>query len=92
MEKLWGYSFNKLGLPEDKSDKRILLTEPANNAKENRVKMAKIMFEKFGFGAVVFETQALLTLMSQGNTTGLVMDSGDGVSHCIPVFENMVLK
>lgn len=56
MEKLWGYSFDKLGLPEDKSSKRILLTEPANNAKENRVKMAKIMFEKFGFGSVVFET------------------------------------
>lgn len=30
--------------------------------------------------------------MSQGNTTGLVMDSGDGVSHCIPVYENIVLK
>lgn len=64
MEKLWAYSFNKLGLPEDKSSKRILLTEPANNNKENRIKMAKVMFEKFGFGSVVFETQALLTLMS----------------------------
>ena len=56
MEKLWGYSFNKLGLPEDKSNKRILLTEPANNHKDNRIKMAKVMFEKFGFGSVVFET------------------------------------
>jgi len=56
MEKLWNYSFNKMGLPEDKSNKRILLTEPANNARENRVKMAKIMFDKFGFGSVVFET------------------------------------
>jgi len=92
MEKLWGYSFDKLGLPEDKSGKRILLTEPVGNNKENRIKMARIMFEKFGFGAIVFETQALLTLMSQGNVTGLVMDSGDGVSHCIPVFENNIIK
>jgi actin-related protein 2 len=29
--------------------------------------------------------------MAEGHTTGLVFDAGDGVSHCIPVFEGMPL-
>ena len=91
MELLWTYCFdNKLGLPADKSDKKILLTEPALNPTKNREKMGEIMFEKFGFGGVAFEYQALLTLMAEGNTTGAVLDSGDGVSHVIPVYEGMI--
>lgn len=48
------------------------------------------MFEKLNFGGIKFEYQALLTLMAEGNTTGAVLDSGDGVSHVIPVFEGIV--
>ena len=91
MEHLWSYCFhNKLGLPSDKSDKQILLTEPAMNAQKNREKMGEYMFEKFNFGGVAFELQAILTLMAEGNVTGAVMDSGDGVSHVIPVFEGLI--
>lgn len=53
--------------------------------------MAEILFEKFGFGGVMFEIQALCSLMAEGETTGLVFDAGDGVSHCIPVFEGIPL-
>ena len=57
MEILWDYTFHKkLGLNEgNKDDKRVLLTEPALNPKKNREKMGEIMFEKFGFGRVMFE-------------------------------------
>lgn len=51
--------------------------------------MAEILFEKFNYGSVMFEIQALLSLMAEGETTGLVFDAGDGVSHCIPVYEGM---
>lgn len=91
MELLWNYCFdNKLKLAQDKKDLRILLTEPALNPTKNREKMGEMMFEKYNFGGVLFEMQALLTLMSEGNTTGTVLDSGDGVSHVIPVFEGMI--
>jgi actin-related protein 2 len=91
MEHLWNYCFHsKLGLADDKSDKKVLLTEPALNPVKNREKMGEYMFEKYNFGGVAFEFQALLTLMSEGNTTGAVLDAGDGVSHVIPVYEGMV--
>jgi len=92
MEILWDYTFHtKLGLSKtDKSDKRVLLTEPALNPTKNREKMGEYMFEKFGFGRVTFEYQALLTLMAEGNRTGAVLDSGDGCSHIIPVYEGII--
>ena len=51
--------------------------------------MAEILFETFGFGGIMFEIQALLSLMAEGETTGCVFDAGDGVSHCIPVYEGI---
>ena len=52
--------------------------------------MAELIFEKFGFGKCMFESQALLSLMAEGSTTGIVFDSGDGVSHVIPVCDGYV--
>lgn len=90
-EKLWHYTFHtKMGLPEDLSDKCILVTEAALQPKKNREKMADLIFDKFGFGYVMFETQALLSLMAEGKNTGCVLDSGDGVTHIIPVIEGQV--
>ena len=54
--------------------------------------MGKMMFEKYGFGSVLFEYQSLLTLMAEGKETGTVLDSGDGVSHVIPVYKGNIMK
>ena len=90
-EALWKYTFHdKMGLPKDLSNKGILVTEAALNPAQNREKMVELIFEKFGFGGCMFESQALLSLMAEGNNTGLVFDSGDGVSHVIPVTDGYI--
>lgn len=68
-----------------------MVTEAAVQPERNRALMAEKCF-KMGFGAVLFETQALLSLMAEGHATGLVLDSGDGVSHIIPVVEGQVQR
>eukprot|EP00762_Andalucia_godoyi_P000269 ANDGO_03244.mRNA.1 Actin-related protein 2 len=90
MEILWRYTFDqKLGV--DCKSSKILLTEPPMNPKKNRELMAEYMFEKFGFEAMNVAIQAVLILYAQGLMNGVVVDSGDGVTHIVPVYEGYVI-
>merc|ERR1712121_510795 len=51
----------------------------------------RIMFETFNMPAMYVAIQAVLSLYASGRTTGIVMDSGDGVSHGVPVYEGYAL-
>jgi actin-related protein 2 len=91
MDRLWQYTFgDKLGLA-DLRGYSVLLTEAPLNPVDNRRRMLQAMFERFGCDRVHVATQAVLTLYSQGLTTGLVVDSGDGVTHVVPVWDGFVL-
>ncbi len=68
-----------------------MLTEAPINPKANREKMTQIMFETFGTPGVYLSIQAVLSLYASGRTTGIVLDCGDGVSHCVPIFEGYCL-
>ncbi len=48
--------------------------------------MTEIMFEQFDVPALFLAVQSVLSLYSSGKTTGLVLDSGDGVTHTVPIY------
>ncbi|KAK5574988.1 hypothetical protein RB653_010243 [Dictyostelium firmibasis] len=84
---VWDYALKEKLKVSNPRECKILLTEPPMNPVANRQKMIEVMFEKYGFQAVYVAIQAVLTLYAQGLLTGVVVDSGDGVTHIIPVYE-----
>jgi len=88
---VWDYTFGPDKLNIDPSECKVLLTEPPMNPTRNREKMIEVMFEKYGFDSTYIAIQAVLTLYAQGLLTGVVVDSGDGVTHICPVYEGFAL-
>jgi len=97
MEKYWEHCIFKY-LRCEPEDHYFLLTEPPLNAPENREYTAEIMFESFNVPGMYIAVQAVLALAAgwtskdaEQTLTGTVIDSGDGVTHVIPVAEGYVI-
>ncbi|KAJ6139558.1 Actin-related protein 3 [Penicillium samsonianum] len=98
MERFWSNSIFKY-LRVEPEDHYFLLTEPPLNPPENRENTAEIMFESFNCAGLYIAVQAVLALaaswtsskVTDRSLTGTVIDSGDGVTHVIPVAEGYVI-
>ncbi|EYC14864.1 hypothetical protein Y032_0039g51 [Ancylostoma ceylanicum] len=90
MERVWQHVFaNELRVSP--SEHAVLLTEAPLNPRANRERMTQIMFESFRVPAMYVAIQAVLSLYASGRTTGVVIDSGDGVTHTVPTYEGYSL-
>ncbi|KAM5205523.1 actin-related protein 3B isoform 4-T8 [Hipposideros larvatus] len=86
-------------LRAEPEDHYFLMTEPPLNTPENREYLAEIMFESFNVPGLYIAVQAVLALaaswtsrqVGERTLTGIVIDSGDGVTHAIPVAEGYVI-
>lgn len=98
MEKFWEQCIFKY-LRAEPEDHYFLLTEPPLNLPENREYTAEIMFESFNVPGIYIAVQAVLAIAASWTTrdvgsrtlTGCVVDSGDGVTHVIPVVDGYVI-
>ncbi|KAL5969268.1 Actin-related protein 3B [Taenia solium] len=86
-------------LRAEPEDHYFLMTEPPLNTPENREYLAEIMFETFNIPGLYIAVQAMLALVAswgarkagERSLTGTVIDSGDGVTHIMPVVDGYVV-
>ena len=85
MENVWGHIFtNELRVyPKEHN---VLITD-SSYLKENREKIAQIMFETFNLPGLCIFNPGVLSLFSEGIFTGVGIDLGDGVSQFVPVYD-----
>lgn len=90
MERIWSHIYTE-ELKTLSEEHPVLLTEAPLNPRANREQAAQIFFETFNVPAMYISIQAILSLYASGRTTGVVLDSGDGVTHAVPVYEGFAM-
>ena len=90
MENIWRHIYTRLGVQTQ--DHPVLLTEPPLNPYPHREKAAEILFETFSVPGIFISIQAVLSLYASAATTGAVLDCGDGVTHCVPIYDGFALS
>lgn len=91
MERIWQYLYSD-ELKILSEEHPVLLTEAPLNPRKHRDMAAQILFETFNCPALFMSIQAVLALYASGRTTGVVLDSGDGVTHAVPVYDGFAIQ
>uniref|UniRef100_UPI00358FD47A uncharacterized protein isoform X2 n=1 Tax=Myxine glutinosa TaxID=7769 RepID=UPI00358FD47A len=81
---LWHHCFYTV-LRAAPEEHKLLITEVPFNPPNNRERMAEILFEEFEVPTLCITIPAHLALFASGPTSGLVVDSGDSVTHAVAV-------
>ena len=85
---VFNHVFSKLGLnSQEIKEHPVLITEPLLNPYTNREKIAYSLMDNLGVPALFFASQPILSLFSTSNTSGTVLESGEGVTQSCVIYE-----
>jgi len=90
IECLWHHTFYS-ALRIDPSAHNVLFTESPTATRESRERLVHLMFEVFSTPGIYIQSTANLALFASGRTTGMIVASGAGVSHVVPIYEGYTL-
>eukprot|EP00947_MAST-08B_sp_MAST-8B-sp1_P003449 g3449.t1 len=65
---------------------------PPDGVSAQRGRAAQIMFEQFKVPGLFISTTPVLSLFAAGRTRGVVVESGEGVTSVVPIFEGVPLQ
>jgi len=86
MEHLINHCFAEMECVPESTN--VVLTQPPFNPRDSLEKWATAMFESFQVPRLAVVPQGLCALYASGRVTGVVLDSGDGVTTVSPVYDS----
>ena len=85
---IFNHIFSRLKLDSEEIKYHpVLISEALLNPTKNRENIASVLFEKFEIQNLIFASQPILSLFATSNTTGTILESGEGVTQSCIVFE-----
>lgn len=90
MEKIWQHVFDT-ELRVDSEVHPVLTTEPPLNPKSNKEMMTQVLFESFNVPAFYTAIQPVLAIYASGRGCGIVLDSGEGATHVLTIYEGYTI-
>ncbi len=88
MEKVFDHVFKELKV--DPSQYSVLVTNAPLNNSESRARLAESLFG-MKVPSLAICNAAVLSLYATGRTTGIVLETGEGITNAVPVFEGYAL-
>ncbi|XP_037680230.1 actin-like protein 9 [Choloepus didactylus] len=68
-------------------DHPLLFSDPPFSPSTNREKLVEMAFESLGSPAMYVASQSVLSVYAHGRVSGLVVDTGHGVTYTVPVLQ-----
>jgi centractin len=85
---LFNHIYNKLDIKsEEIKEHPILISEPILNPFSHRKQIASVLFENLSVPALFFASQPILSIYATGDKSGIVLESGEGITQCAVVYE-----
>lgn len=93
LENLWEHTWrNVLGVEQEELPVLIADNLPLGQISyPSRQWTAEVMFEKLKVKSLAIFNTSVLSLFSTGRTRGLVVESGEGITQAVPVFEGYAI-
>jgi actin len=90
MEQIWQHTYeNELVI--DPQEHPVLVTQQPLMTMKYNEKLAETFFETFRVDSYYSAISGVLALYASGKTTGIVLESGEGITHSIPIFEGFAI-
>ena len=85
---VFNHIYNKLDVKsEEIKEHPIFITEPILNPYFHRKQISSVLFDNLGVPALFFGSQPILSLWASGDKSGLIIDSGEGITQACIVYE-----
>ena len=91
MEKMWDFIFTNQ-LRVDPSEHNVMITEKSLNPQINRERIIQNLFETFDVPELCIIDPGVLSLYSAGKFDGISIDSGEGITSFVPIYDGYSLK